>query len=139
MNANIVLSVKGRKVIFKPRAYLKWTITLPIESVEVMCETAHHFERIGYVPRNFQEEMCVTVMSDKWNLPTCEKIEVPMINDKISTYQIYTALFNGCHTNIIAPINAIKKYVEWLRIRCIETNNRKYIYNNVMKKAVNNK
>ena len=116
MNANIVLSVKGRKVKFNPHGnYFKWEIILPIERIEVICENSHYFERVGIVPRTFQTKLCVAVICDKWNLSTFDNVVLPIIDDISLTYQIRDTLFKDSNTIITVPIREIKQYIEWLR------------------------
>lgn len=116
MNANIVLSVKGRKVLFNPHAaLLKWKILFPIERIEIKCENSHHFECVGYVPATYQKEMYIVVECDKWDLPTCEKVVLPLMNDIPLTYQIHDTLFNDCHTVISVPTSKIEQYMCYMR------------------------
>lgn len=116
MNANIVLSVKGRKVKFNPHNnHFKWEIILPIERIEVKCENSHYFERVGCVPRTFQKELCVTTICDKWNLSTFDTVVLPIIGDISLTNQIRNTLFKDSNTIISVPMHRIKQYIEWLR------------------------
>jgi hypothetical protein len=116
MNANIVLSVKGRKVNFNPPENpFKWEIILPIERIEVKCENSHHFERVGIVPRTFQKRLCVTVICDKWNLSSCDNVVVPVIDNTALIYQIRDTLFSNCNCIITIPMQEIDQYIKWLR------------------------
>lgn len=116
MNANIVLSVKGRKVKFNPHENpFKWEVVLPIERIELKCENSHHFDHVGYVPRGFHKRLYITVICDKWNLSPCDEVVLPVFDDIALTYQIRDTLFKGCNTIISVPLHEIKQYIEWLR------------------------
>lgn len=116
MNANIVLSVKGRKVKFNPHdKHFKWEITLPIERIEIKCENSHYFERVGYLPPPFSKTLCVTIICDEWNIPQCDVVVLPMINTIFLTGQIRDTLFNTCNCIITIPMSEINQYIKWLR------------------------
>ena len=113
MNANIVLSVKNRKVFFNPHAdKYKWTIVLPIERIEVKCDNSHYIENIGYIPK---DKISVRVLSDNWTLPKCEKVVLPLINSTILMYQLANELFDTCHTLVTVPTLKIEHYIKSLR------------------------
>ena len=116
MNANIVLSVKGRKVRFNPHDnHFKWEIILPIERIEVKCKNSHFFERVGYVPRGFNKRLFVTVICDEWNLIQCDNVVLPVINSIFLTDQIRNTLFSNCNCIITIPMQEIDHYIKWLR------------------------
>lgn len=116
MNANIVLSVKGRKVNFNPHAsHFKWKIMLPIERVEVICEKSHHFERVGYVPRTFQNALKVTILSNEWNILKSENVVIPIRDNICELNQVRDTLFSNCDIEILIPISEISRYIEFLR------------------------
>jgi hypothetical protein len=116
MNANIVLSVRGRKVVFNPHAaYFKWKIMLPIERVEVICEKSHYFERVGYVPRTFQNALKVTISSNEWNMPKSENVVIPIHNNICELNQVCNTLFSNCDIEIHTPLSEITQYIKFLR------------------------
>lgn len=116
MNANIVLSVKGRKVNFDPHAtHFKWKIMLPIERVEVISEKSHYFERVSYVPRTFQNALKVTILSNKWDFSKCENVVIPIHNNICTLNQVCDTLFHNCDIEIQAPISEISQYIKFLR------------------------
>lgn len=111
MNANIVLSVKGRKVFFNPHAaILKWRICFPIERIEIKNE--HYITSVCYVPRIYQQAMPIEVECDKWYLPTCDRVVLPLMNNIFITNQIHDALFNDCHSVISVPSERIKQFIK---------------------------
>lgn len=113
MNANIVLSVKNREVLFNPHSVLlKWTISLPIERIEVICDNSHYIESVSYP---LKKKLLVRIICDKWNLPKCDKVVLPLINNVILTNQLYNALFSKCHSVFTAPIVEIEQYIKSLR------------------------
>lgn len=116
MYANIVLSVKGRKVFFNPRApFLKWKIYFPIERIEIKCDNSHHFESVSYVPQIYQKSMYIEVESDIWNLPKCDKVVLPLMNNIFLSYQIHDALFSDCHSVISVPQARIEQFIKNIR------------------------
>lgn len=116
MYANVVLSVKGRKVLFKPHNDFKWEISLPIERIEVKCEDSHYIACVGYVPRRQQAEMYITIRCNDWNLPKFDKIVLPILNETVITGQILDILPCGCQSIIDVPVLKIKLYINNMKL-----------------------